>query len=194
MIATDTYAVIAGTCDVSQCTACQSTLIVSVSRWAMLWETSAVKACVRCVGVLALALELILWPTKQLECTGTEWNSVANISSVLSSPLPFFFSLLIILYLSYTLLFLSLCWVTVLSLSVPCRQAFWPETKGWCGCGLVWVKPLPRSSREQWKELGAATGQVWWENPLHIRKVFRRLVQCLSSVHGGSLGRQSLYG
>lgn len=54
-------AVIADTCDVSLRTVSQSALKKSQSVGEQrLWEMSAVKACVRCVGVLALALGLML--------------------------------------------------------------------------------------------------------------------------------------
>lgn len=83
-------AVIASTCDVSLHTESQSTFKVSGRRWAMLWEMSAVKACVRCVGVLALALGLMLGFMPH-EAAGMYRNwrkhhTTANLSSV---PFPF---------------------------------------------------------------------------------------------------------
>lgn len=162
-------AVIASTCDVSLHTESQSTFKVS-GRWAMLWEMSAVKACVRCVGVLALALGLMLGFMPH-EAAGMYRNwrkhhTTANLSSV-PFPVPLLLSLtslpIVLLYL-FTSFFSSLCAVTVLSFSTPRRQVFWTETKDWCvssyGCGLVRLKPLPRSSLEQWKRPGVVTGKV----------------------------------
>lgn len=164
------HAVIAGTCDVSLHTGGQSTLKVSVSLWAMLWEMSAVKACVRCVGVLALASGLMLrFMPHEAAGMYRNWrkhHTTANLSSVLFPfPLLLFLTPLPIVLFFYLYLFLPfLCSVTVLSVSPPCRQVFWTETKDWCvsscGCGLVRLKPLPRSSLGQWKRPRAVTGQV----------------------------------
>ncbi len=165
-LVTVAHAVIAGTCDVSLRTASQSTLKASVGRWAMLWEMSAVKACVRCVGVLALALGLMLGVMPR-EAAGMYRNWRKQHSKRILCLIPF--SPLLFSHLCYYFCIslpslLLLCSVTVLSLSTPCRQVFWTETKDWCvsscGCAVVRVKPLPRSSGEQWKRPGVVTGQV----------------------------------
>lgn len=100
-------AVITGTCDVSLHTGGQSTLRVSVSLWAMLWEMSAVKACVRCVGVLALASGLMLrFMPHEAAGMYRNWrkhHTTANLSSVL-----FPFPLLLFLTLPIVLNFISL--------------------------------------------------------------------------------------
>lgn len=105
-------AVIAGTSDVSLRTVSQSPLKVSVSRWAMLWEMSAVKACVRCVGVLALALGLMLrfMPHKAagMYRNWRKRRSKLTLCPILFSHLSFYYSFFIsLLMLSYCAVSLS---------------------------------------------------------------------------------------
>lgn len=120
-----------GTCDVSLHTGCQPALKVSVSQWAMLWELSAVKACVRCVGVLALALGLMLrFMPHEAAGMYRNWrkrHTTANLAPF--PPLLLLTSLPIVpSFLSYYLFCSS---VTVFCLSDPCRQVFWIQTKDW---------------------------------------------------------------
>lgn len=105
------HAVIAGTCDVSLRTESQSTL--KVSQWAMLWEMSAVKACVRCVGVLALALGLVFGFMPH-EAAGMYKNWRKRHSKLIFCPIPFslilfltFLSIILSFYLSPSPLTLS---------------------------------------------------------------------------------------
>lgn len=159
---------------------------------------SAVKACVRCVGVLALALalRLKLMPHK---AAGMHRNWRKQHGKLILCPIPSFpfsppFSHFPLC--SSLSLFFSLYVEWVYSPSVPCRQVFWPETIGWCvsscGCGPVSLITLPRSSREQWKRPKAVTGQLWGENPLHVRKSFQKISLYASELYSTNFGITNL--
>lgn len=127
------HAVIASTCNVSLHTESQSTLKVSVSQWAMLWEMSAVKACVRCVGVLALVLGLMLGFMPH-EAAGMYRNwrkhhTTANLSSVQSPFLSSVLFLLFLLFLFFNSLLLFRLLVCSDSFKPPAGRSFGQKQK-----------------------------------------------------------------
>lgn len=148
------------------CHSAQWASLLSLSLWAMLWEMSAVKACVRCVGVLALALELMLrfMPHK---AAGMYRNWRKWHGKLILCPIPPFSPPFSHFYYSFFIsppLFSSLCWVTMLSFN-PLQAGLLDRNKRLM-CLFMWLwtsqdkKPLPVSCGEQWKWPGAVTGQV----------------------------------